>query len=48
MGSRWCRPESRRATELRWSNVCLVVSMPELVEPLEAQAGSKVVCKSSF
>ena len=48
VGSRWCRLESRRATELRWSNVCPVVSMPKLVEPLEAQAGRRVVCNSSF
>lgn len=29
-------------TELKWSNVCPVVSIPELVEPLEAQAGVRV------
>lgn len=32
----------RRATELKWSNVCPVASMPELEDPLEAQAGIRL------
>lgn len=42
VGKGWCHPESRRVTELKWSNVCPVVSIPELVEPLAAQAGVRV------
>lgn len=38
LGSGECHPERRRATQLKWSNVCPVVWMPELV----AQAGIRV------